>query len=38
MNDLEIAIDWKSNWCHRKDIIKSHESYAKLVSKKKKDI
>lgn len=36
MNDLILAVDWKSNWCFRKDVVKNHQTHTEIVNKKKK--
>jgi hypothetical protein len=38
VNDLNIAIDWKSPWAYRKDVVKNDSTYLNLSIKKKKDI
>lgn len=38
INDLILSVDWKSNWCFRKDVVKNHQTHIEVTNKKKKDI
>lgn len=38
VNDLIVAVDWKTTWSFRKDVIKNDISYLNVSGKRKKEI